>query len=222
MRAIDYTGLRFGAWTVLEVAGRKRGHISWKCKCDCGTVRDLASDQFSSGSKSCGCVSQVNTRNRLTIHGMTGTRLFRVWLGMLSRCRNPNDASYKNYGGRGIKFDPRWLDFRVFYEEVGQSYISGYTIDRIDNDAGYFADNCRWVPLSAQSANRRKGALWELKDEPISTNTSGVRGVVQDKKSGRWVAHMSVNGRQFHLGSFETIEEAAVCYRSAKAKRRAA
>jgi len=41
-----------------------------------------------------------------------------------------------------------------------------------------------------------------------SNNTSGYRGVVWDKKKRRWKAHIKLNGKRHHLGSFITAEVA--------------
>ncbi len=35
------------------------------------------------------------------------------------------------------------------------SYVTGYSIDRIDNNKGYSKSNCRWIPRNKQSENRR-------------------------------------------------------------------
>lgn len=60
--AIDLTGQRFGRWTVLKrgenyVSLDESGqHAQWVCRCDCGTVRLVASASLRRGlSKSCGC-----------------------------------------------------------------------------------------------------------------------------------------------------------------------
>lgn len=45
-----------------------------------------------------------------------------------------------------------------------------------------------------------------------STNTSGFRGVAWHKPTRKWLAKVTLNGKQHNLGSFETPEQAdAVC-----------
>ncbi len=75
---------------------------------------------------------------------------------MLSRCTNPNNKSYKHYGGRGIKVCERWKDFSKFKEDLYDSYIEhvkiygekNTTLDRIDVNGDYTMDNVRWATLS--------------------------------------------------------------------------
>ena len=43
------------------------------------------------------------TKGKHYTHGLTGTRVYKTWESMKSRCYNPNDGKYKKYGGRGIK-----------------------------------------------------------------------------------------------------------------------
>lgn len=44
-------------------------------------------------------------------------------------------------------------------------------------------------------------------------NKSGYKGVSWNKRSGRWLVHISVNGRIKHVGLFEHIEDAVEAYR---------
>jgi|SRR6185436_19744472 len=85
-----------------------------------------------------------------------GTYLAYVcWNGMLSRVHNPKNPSYKNYGGRGIDVDPRWLTFETFLADMGEK-PAGLTLERVDNDKGYWPDNCVWATQAAQNKNRRR------------------------------------------------------------------
>jgi hypothetical protein len=79
---------------------------------------------------------------------------------MLQRCRNPNNRDYRNYGARGIAVCERWLSFENFYADMGDP-PPGMSIDRVNNDLGYSAKNCRWATTSEQNRNRRPSHKWK-------------------------------------------------------------
>ena len=87
-------------------------------------------------------------------HGGSKTRSYNSWASMKSRCLNPNNPAFKNYGERGITVCERWLLFRNFYEDMGDPPET-LTLERKENDKGYYPENCEWASRSRQSRNRR-------------------------------------------------------------------
>jgi hypothetical protein len=79
---------------------------------------------------------------------------------MKQRCQNKNAANYNNYGGRGISVCQKWQTFDGFYEDMGNSYISGLSIDRIDVNGNYSKENCKWSTPKEQGNNRRNNRIF--------------------------------------------------------------
>ncbi len=94
-------------------------------------------------------------------HGMFGTRVYNIWAGMIQRCQNPRDVSYHRYGERGIEVCHRWLDFKAFYEDMGDP-PPRHSLERIENGSGYSPKNCRWATSKEQCRNTRRNLVLTL------------------------------------------------------------
>lgn len=86
--------------------------------------------------------------------------MYKRWYAMLSRCYNPDDKNYKNYGAKGVYVSERWLRFDYFLEDIVN--LSGYEAMinnphikyQLDKDVlqqgyeikVYSPDTCIWVP----------------------------------------------------------------------------
>jgi hypothetical protein len=89
-----------------------------------------------------------------------------IWASMKQRCTNKNVACFKNYGGSGISFDPKWACFRSFIEqvesEIGPRPSKQHSLDRIDNTKGYEPKNIRWSTQTQQLRNQRRNRILEF------------------------------------------------------------
>jgi hypothetical protein len=148
MRFIDLTGKQFGRITVLSrITDRKRNRV-WKCRCECGTVREIYGGHLSAGSTtSCGeCQKHHGSR----------TTLYHVWHNIKTRCVTGSAKATKDYKGRGIFLCREWYNFGTFRTWAeSNGYRVGLSVERVENNAGYSADNCRWIRRGEQNWNKR-------------------------------------------------------------------
>jgi hypothetical protein len=102
---------------------------------------------------------------------------YESWRGMRQRCGNPNNRSYKFYGGRGITYCERWEKFENFLADMG-SRPKGTSIDRIDSNGNYEPSNCRWQPIREQHSNKRNNVFITFKDQRLTlTQWSKLTGI---------------------------------------------
>lgn len=211
------TGDRFGRLTVIkEIAPRitPRGQRYRKIKliCDCGNTIEAFSDNICRGNtKSCGCLHRDIMRHRDTTHGFAKHPLFGVWAQMNSRCNNPKNISFKDYGDRGITVCDEWQkSISVFIEwALRKGWIRGLCLDRKDNDKGYSPENCRFVDRGLSSRNQRLLRV---------DNKSGFRGVYFYARNQKWHAQIMSNGKKQHLGYYSEPTAAAKAYDQAARK----
>lgn len=148
-------GQRFGRWTVIAEAQKYRHKVLWPCRCDCGVERLVENWKMrSGGSRSCGCLRRDLRGTQGFKHGMVGTPEYRIWAGMLRRCRLGSKTQYHRYGGRGITVCERWEEFENFYADMGMRPSPNHSIDRINNDGNYEPGNCRWATTKEQGENK--------------------------------------------------------------------
>lgn len=153
-----WIGRRFGRLVVVDVLPERKALT----KCDCGSTRIVFRMNLNHGrTSSCGCFrSEIRT-----VHGQARDNYkspeYKTWQSMIDRCSNKSNNGYYLYGGRGITVCEKWLSFANFFADMGPR-PADRSLDRIDNNKGYFPGNCRWATTKEQLENRRirKDALF--------------------------------------------------------------
>lgn len=200
-KAIDLTGERFGRLTVIRKAETGKPRSWWLCQCDCGNKTVVQSDSLRRGNTcSCGCLRKENAILACTKHGFAGRksrkRLYRTWSGMIQRTTNKKDKYYYNYGGRGIGMCELWRkDFNEFMQwAIQNGYSDELYIDRINNDKGYYPDNCRFVTRKEQQNNLRCTVRYEFSDGKILTLSQLSEKLGRSKESTKRIAKKYIDG----------------------------
>ncbi len=171
----------------------------------CGNEFKVQIQSINTGAtKSCGCYQKRRISEVRKTHGLSNTRLNRIWRNIKGRTLNPKNKQYNYYGGRGTTICDEWKnDFMSFYAwAISNGYSDELSIDRIDNDGGYSPENCRWATKTIQSRNTRIQ----------KNNTSGYRGVSYFKRDGNYLTYINIKSKRIHLGYFQTAEDGAVAY----------
>lgn len=188
-------GKKFGRLTVCPeiIYGNKHRMRKYLCKCDCGNyIYSTLGNLTSGNTKSCGCLErELNTKrieqntikfkqlkrsnipqkekkDKIIVktHGLSNTRIYRIWSKMKSRCYNPDDPKYDRYGLRGITICKEWDNFFIFYEwAISHGYSDTLSINRIDNDGNYCPENCNWATDKEQANNKSTSDFIEYNGE---------------------------------------------------------
>jgi hypothetical protein len=148
-----FLGLKRNSLTVVKNEGKDyRGKRLWRCLCICGNETILETNSIMSERKptrTCGkCEWHIKHKDA-----------YISWMAMKQRCDDPSRKDYKYYGGRGITYNIRWVEFVNFFIDMGDPPCSSVTgerlsLDRIDVNANYYKENCCWSTRSEQQLNK--------------------------------------------------------------------
>lgn len=160
----NLVGKTFGRLKVIDFNRRQKvpggTRLYWDCECSCGTFSIVAGPKLKTGhTRSCGCYQRLRAAQARTIHGGSSRKgkhpLYRMWYGMIERCRYKKHVGFKYYGGRGITVCERWKSFGKFKDDMEGTWSPGLTIERININGNYEPNNCVWIPMSEQAKNTR-------------------------------------------------------------------
>ena len=146
----DKTGKRFGKLTALKYLGKSY----WLCKCDCGNFKKILSKRLKQGIglRCKDCFNRSKQKHNLSKHP-----IYKVWLGINSRCYSKNTNGYKRYGGKGIIMCKEWKEHpdKFISWALANGYRPGLQLDRINNNGDYQPSNCRFI-TPKENTNRQE------------------------------------------------------------------
>ena len=152
-------GQQISKLKVIGIAERTIHGKRWLCQCACGNSIEKMTSQLTrighqgyhqTGCHECAMWNRSSGKNGNCIGGKT--RLYKIWLGMLDRCRRQTSKSWKWYGAKGIRVCKEWRSFPQFtLWAITHGYEEALSIDRINSLRNYTPTNCRWLTTSENS-----------------------------------------------------------------------
>lgn len=197
-KLIDLTGQYFKKLHVIGLAeSTAHGKRKWVCECECGNICEVTTSNLTQGhTTSCGCVRLRDLTNmhidNLTVlersdkYTTRGNRKVRLW-----KCRC--DCGSITYKATDTLTDKRKNSCKECAAK--QAALTA-------KKCAGFVDGTQMSKIKSATAS--------------SNNTTGVRGVYLDKKTGKYRALIKFKGVRHHLGYFDDIEEAAKARRVAE------
>jgi hypothetical protein len=218
MAVINLAGEVFGNLKVLErVANAKDGSAQWLCECSCGKRRIIYGTALRAGrNKSCGCLAFRFTASNLNKHGMSKSRVYHIWQGMINRCSGKSKGKSRDlYFNKGITVCERWKCFENFLYDMGEPE-GRQSIDRIDNTKGYSLENCRWATYKQQANNTNRNIFLEVNGVTLTVaqwaDQQGIKAntIIYRIRRG-WNAERAVSKNPGNLNQIKKQLRAAMC-----------
>lgn len=136
------------------------------------------------------------------------TKQYSTWLSMLKRCYDIKEHEV-NPCYIGCKVCDEWLNLQSFGEWFDKNYIENYQLDKdllVKGNKIYSPKTCCFIPqeLNLLLVNSKR--------------TRGIYPIGVSVQKNRFISHIRIKNKHFHLGSFKTIEKAFTSYKNAKEK----
>lgn len=161
----NMTGRDYGDLHIIKYIGRTaRKDNIYLCHCkNCeNDVMIRANNIRNLNQQTCGCIKYSMA--------YINDQLYSVLIQINRRCYDPADANYKRCGAKGVTLCDEWnkqiVGTRQAYANfyvwaIDNGYKSGLSIDRRDNNKGYFPDNCWWTDHKHQNVNTSRNVYYQ-------------------------------------------------------------
>lgn len=228
MNKTDLIGKKFNKLTVIKFdrvehrrddKGKNRDKGYWLCKCECGKEVSIARNDLITGKiKSCGCLYKDNglkTAKR-NLKDLTGKKFNKLLVIGLDRIE---EKIYSKGDKRNIYY---WKCRCDCGEEViisGKRLKDGRIKDCKDAKRNETESYTKIGNEFKKENILKEGTRLDYLSSKIGkANTSGVRGVSFKKDKNKFRARIRFKGKEYHLGYYETMEEAKEARKKAEEK----
>ena len=177
----ELIGTRFGKLVLIKRQGYdKRRCRVFLCKCDCGNelVTSIGIlNRKKEPKRMCpDCSYKTRLKHGLAIGDHTKHHpVYKKWRRMIQRTQAKDGRNYEMYSARGITVCERWKDAKNFVEDMSPSWKEGHSLERIDNDKGYYPENCKWIPMAKQARNTRRNKVYKGKSMAEWAEITGIK-----------------------------------------------
>lgn len=200
--------IRYGGWEDVDVKFDSTGYISNEL-CWANILKGEVKDKLHKDVLGVACIGDGEYNSKDSIAGYNP---YKIWINMLKRCycekQKLTQPSYKDCYAHEY-----FLNFQNFYKWFIQNQPKGcgWQLDKDLLEKGnkiYGPDTCCMLPSRVNKLLETSKAM--RGDLPLGVRKfDGVKGV-------KFRAYCVDNGKQIHLGSYDSIEEAFSKYKSFK------
>ena len=194
---------KYGKLTPIRKIDGGGGRNIWECRCDCGNICRVRMSSLTSGhTKSCGCLRAEN--HKAKIQDMTGMRFGKLVVLGMEKQRPGLPALWKCRCDCG----------NITYQEASnlkKGFVVSCGCYQRENGKRLYKRNLHYVGGTQLELIRSK-KVWK-------TNKTGVKGVYQEAKTGKYIAHLTFQGNRKILGRFDCLEDARMAREAAEQER---
>lgn len=136
-------------------------------------------------------------------------KTYYAWLSMKKRCNSSNGKDYVYYKALDLSYQESWEFYDNFLADMGEAPPE-LTLERLDNNKGYFKGNCKWATKVEQARNKSSTKLDLVRAEEIRAKYAkgGVTYAELGKCYGvsKVMIGLIIKGRYWKLGECDDRE----------------
>ncbi|MGM9947337.1 hypothetical protein [Floccifex sp.] len=176
MKIINLKGKKFGKLLVeSQTEKRQNGSVIWRCICECGNTVDVSARKLTSGNtQSCGCIRKQNSGIKPV--DLSGQKIGRLKVLSMTNKRSAHSVLWTCQ-----------CDCGNICQVSCSSLQSQKTL------------SCGCLREDSLKQNQYRVIKRSIQHQLRKNNSSGFIGVSYDRSTGKWMASIGINGKDYYL-----------------------